>query len=53
MQLSAAMANTNVTAEVAQTPSKEQDVNGEVEATEEDGANGQLPDSKCIESRHA
>ncbi|EAT77883.2 hypothetical protein SNOG_14691 [Parastagonospora nodorum SN15] len=40
-----AMANSNVTTEVAQTPSKEQDVNGEVEATEEDGANGQLPDN--------
>lgn len=49
MQLSAAMANVNFTAEVAQTASKEQDVKGEVEATEENGANGQLPDSKYIE----
>jgi hypothetical protein len=38
------MANVNGTAEVATTPSKEQDAT-EVEATEEEGANGQLPDS--------
>jgi hypothetical protein len=38
------MANINGSAEVATTPSKEQDAT-EVEATEEEGANGQLPDS--------
>jgi hypothetical protein len=41
------MANTNGTAEVAKTPSKEQDASEQAEATEEEGANGQLPDSMC------
>lgn len=40
---SAAMTNTNGPTEVAKTPSKEQDGNGQVET--EEGANGQLPDS--------
>ncbi|KAF1935436.1 hypothetical protein EJ02DRAFT_428437 [Clathrospora elynae] len=31
--------------DVAKTPSKEQDVNGQTEAAEDDGANGQLPDN--------
>jgi hypothetical protein len=39
------MANILGTTEVAQTPSKEQDADGQVETTEEEGANGQLPDS--------
>lgn len=42
------MANIGGTTEVAKTPSKEQDVNGQVETTEEEGANGQLPDSMSI-----
>jgi hypothetical protein len=41
------MANINGTAEVAQTPSKEQNANGQEEAAEEDGVDGQLPDSMC------
>jgi hypothetical protein len=40
------MANTNG-AEVAQTPSKEQDADGQAESTGEKGANGQQPDSTC------
>lgn len=43
--LSAAMANINGSPEVAKTPSKEQDVNEQVEAKDEEGANDQLPDS--------
>ena len=43
--MSAAVANVNGATEVAKTPSKEQDVNGQVEAKDEEGANGQLPDS--------
>jgi hypothetical protein len=43
------MANTNGAVEVAKTPSKDQDANGQVEPTEEEGA-GQLPDSMlCVE----
>lgn len=42
------MANTNGAAEVAGTPSKEQDANGQAEQTEEEGANGQQPDSTPI-----
>lgn len=38
------MTNTIGSTEVAKTPSKEQDVDGQVE-NEEEGANGQLPDS--------
>jgi protein TIF31 len=45
------MANVNGTAEVAKTPSKEQDANEQVEATEEEGANGQLPDSMYSSGR--
>jgi hypothetical protein len=40
------MANISGTAEVATTPSKEQDAS-EVEVTEEEG--GQLPDSMCTQ----
>jgi hypothetical protein len=39
------MANVNGSPEVAETPSKEQHVNGQVEPKDEEGANGQLPDS--------
>jgi hypothetical protein len=47
------MANSSGTTEVANTPSKEQDANanGQVEATEEEGANGQLPDSTSSQNR--
>ena len=41
------MANTNGAEEVAKTPSKEQDADGQAEPSEEEGANGQLPDSMC------
>jgi hypothetical protein len=41
------MANTNGATDVAKTPSKDQDANGQAEPTEEEGANGQLPDSTC------
>ena len=41
------MANINGATEVAKTPSKEQDADGQVEPAEEEGANGQLPDSMC------
>lgn len=41
------MANRNGDTDVATTPSKEQEVNGQNEATEEDGVNGQQPDSMC------
>lgn len=39
------MANTNGIPEVAKTPSKDQNENASVEATEEEGVNGQQPDS--------
>jgi len=41
------MANTNGAAEVAKAPSNDQDANGQAEQTEEEGANGQQPDSMC------
>lgn len=46
------MANVSGVAEVAKTPSKEQDASGQVEPTEEEGANGQLPDSMCNHGKH-
>ncbi|KAF2032384.1 hypothetical protein EK21DRAFT_61165 [Setomelanomma holmii] len=39
------MANINGATEAATTPSKEQDAEGQVEQTEEEGANGQQPDN--------
>jgi len=41
------MANSNGTAEVAKTPTKEQNVDGQADGAEEEGANGQMPDSMC------
>jgi hypothetical protein len=41
------MANINGTTEFAQTPSEEQNANGQEATAEEDGVNGQLPDSMC------
>jgi hypothetical protein len=41
------MANHNANTDVATAPSKEQEVNGQNEAAEEDGVNGQQPDSMC------
>jgi hypothetical protein len=42
------MANGNATTEVEKTPSKDVTAEGQTEATEEDGANGQQPDSRSI-----
>lgn len=41
------MANLNGTAEAATTPSTEQHADAQAEPTEEEGANGQQPDSTC------
>lgn len=42
------MANLNGATEAATAPTKEQqDASGPVEPTEEEGANGQQPDSEC------
>lgn len=47
LQRTTAMANSNGTAEVAKTPTKEQNVDGQADGAEEEGANGQMPDSMC------
>lgn len=41
------MTNHNGAAEVATTPSKEQNAEGQVDGADEEGANGQQPDSMC------
>jgi hypothetical protein len=42
------MADINGAAEVAKAPSSEQDANVQVEQTDEEGANGQPPDSMSM-----
>jgi hypothetical protein len=47
---SVAMANSSDTTEVAKTPTKEQDASEQPETNDEEGANGQLPDSMSSQS---
>jgi hypothetical protein len=47
---SVAMADSSGTTEVAKTPTKEQDASEQPETNDEEGANGQLPDSMYSQS---